>query len=166
MGEIYSQPTRSPLGGDTPSTRSFDPNTSSRLAADRELEEWKSRYQSISTHALLRVVAASQDYRPAAVQAAREVLATRNQAEFGALTQAVGAELGAEGEEKQRLADEPLTPVLSEHKNGGPAWTRRLETPALRSASRIDRRRHSSFGVRSDPFVLDQHCPSLQRELE
>ena len=89
-----------------------------------------------------------------------------NQAEFGALTQAVGAELGAEGEEKQRLADEPLTPALSEHKNGGPAWTRRLETPALRSASRTDRRRHSSFGVRSDPFVLDQHCPSLQRELE
>ncbi len=82
------------------------------MGPDRELEELRIQYQGWSTHDLLRVVAASQDYRPAAVQVAREVLATRDQVEVGALTQSVRAELQDEGEEKQRLADEPLTPGL------------------------------------------------------
>ncbi len=80
------------------------------MGPDRELEELRIQYQGWSD--LLRVVAASQDYRPAAVQVAREVLATRDQVEVGALTQSVRAELQDEGEEKQRLADEPLTPGL------------------------------------------------------
>jgi hypothetical protein len=82
------------------------------LSADRELEELRIRYQGLSIHDLLRVVAASQDYRPAAVQVAREILAARDEAEVGAIAQDVRVELQDEDEEKQRLADEPLTPGL------------------------------------------------------
>jgi len=75
-----------------------------------ELEQLRKQYQVLSTWDLLRVLGASQDYRPEAVQAAREVLATRDKAELEALTPTVRGELDGEHEASRRQAGEPLTP--------------------------------------------------------
>ena len=82
------------------------------MSSDREIEDLRKRYLAWSTPDLLRVVTAAQDYRPEAVQIAREILATRDQTEVGALTETVQTELQHKREAEQQGADEPLNPGL------------------------------------------------------
>jgi hypothetical protein len=55
------------------------------MSFDGEHDELRRRYEGWPTEDLLQVLGASHNYRPEAVQMAREVLATRDQAEIRAL---------------------------------------------------------------------------------
>lgn len=82
------------------------------MSFDRDIQELRSQYANWSTEDLLRVLAASQDYRPGAVTVAREVLATRDPAEVTGLTEPVRAQLEDERAAQARAADDPLSPGL------------------------------------------------------
>lgn len=68
----------------------------------------RAHYAQWSDEDLLRVVNAPQDYRAAAVQAAREILTQRDPTELAALTSTVVADLEQEEAAKQQVAEEPL----------------------------------------------------------
>ena len=78
------------------------------MSAQKELSELKERYRRAATEDLLRVIHSSQDYRPEAVELAREVLVTRDLSQEGITVDAVVSQLEEESAAKQQLAEEPL----------------------------------------------------------
>jgi hypothetical protein len=78
------------------------------VTTERDLADLRQRYSNWSTEDLLRVLGASQDYRPEAIQIAREILATRDQSQVAELTPAVAADVQREGDVRQQQAEAPL----------------------------------------------------------
>ena len=78
------------------------------MPTTRELDDLRRRYEGWSTEDLLRVIHAPGDYRPEALEIAREVLAVRNVPLDGPAVEMVVAELERERAVAQELADQPL----------------------------------------------------------
>lgn len=70
-----------------------------------DLEEFRDRYRNWPTEDLVRVVAESEGYRPEAVSAAQEILATRDSTEVAAAADLVAAEQ----RQQEAAAKEPLS---------------------------------------------------------
>ena len=81
------------------------------MTTARDVEDLRREYSVWSTEDLLRVLQTAQDYRPEAVQVAREVLGSRDPSMVSALTESVPVQVQA-GEAQQRAAEEPLTAGL------------------------------------------------------
>ena len=93
------------------------------MAANQDFADLKAQYARWSSEDLLRVVNAPQDYRPAAVDAAREILAQRDPAELAVLaTTVIPAVQEAKG--RSRRANEAWTWI-------GFGWVARLALAAL-----------------------------------
>ena len=79
------------------------------MTTTRELDdELRRRYESWSTEDLFRVIHTPGDYRPEAVQIARDVLAIRNVPLEGSAVEGLVAELQSERAAAQESAVEPL----------------------------------------------------------
>src|SRR5690349_7342821 len=79
------------------------------MTANQDFEELKAEYARWSNEDLLRVVKVPADYRPAAVEAEREILTQRDPAEVAALAPVVVQTLDAEQETRHKLAEQPLS---------------------------------------------------------